>query len=1018
MDRYVESVTTLADSASQAGDTTLASDLLVRLATIAEQDLHDDRQSAALYERVIDLDVRTPEVLGALDRVYERLGDDDQRARILAMRIEAETEQGGPWAAIDAIYRLAALRLAGKSTMDEGARMLENALDIEPRLDLAEEALRRASSIDPGNEKLIALLDRIGREPGHERALVEALELRSRLPGADIDTVREAVETAMRVGQPGIAASLLERFIEGDHSASQNVANLAWAMGALASLRENEGDLRRAVELKRRAAQIADPEVARRLDFEVARIAADKLGDLELAAETYASLHERDPADREAWEPLVAVYRSLGRLRQLGELLARVVDYVDEPAERSRLRLERVRTLVEGFSLGDADALPLLREIVDEDPSQVEAALMLAAILERTGELDELAALLSRQIEAAKDRGDAPAIASLALRLGHLLEEQDRVEARNVYYTGLDWEPKSRELLDALSNLLAGGDDAAERADVLERRLGLEHGPTAETMANELARIRDELGDPQGAQRALEIAFRAHPASTELRTRLASAFREQRQWRKLADLCVLDATARVDVGERVALLREAAALRRTELGDARGAAEALRLARQAVPEDTSVLIDLVDMWVDAGDPAAAVTELTAAIDATAKDAPERAAMLATRAGVRGRAGDESGALEDMEAAFAADRPAYAAGLAGRLRASRAAAEHRGDAAAARVLRLREAQVLPYAGDVEGARAILVDLVKTDAKDRSALRTLAGLEAALERWDATSAALRRLIALEEEPDVVVDTALRLADACERAERPLDARSALERARKLAPTDHELRQRLEHIYEQAGAWYEMADLALDDAKASGEVEARFASLLRAGSILLERAGDAAAALEPLEEARALRPTDPTCVGFLADAYTATGRAQEASALLEQIVAPLKGKRVKELAPIYLRIARVARYVGDGAGELRALGQALDCDGQNGDVCADVAARAMDLDQNELANRALRAITLLKTPGAMSKALAYQYMGEIARRQGDPKRALMLLKRAVTEDPSLEGAKALIAAIERGA
>lgn len=1018
MDRYVEAVTALADSATQAGDSSLASSLLARLATIAEQDLHDDLRSAALYERVVELGMRTPEVLGALDRVYERLGDDGQRARILAMRIEAETAQGGPRAAIDAVYRLAALRLAAAPTLDEGARMLESALDLEPRLDLAEEALRKAAAIDPTNQKLIALYERVGREPGHERALVEALELRSRLPGADIDTVREAVETAMRIDQPRIAESLLERFVESEQTASQNVANLAWAMGALASLREAAGDLRRAVELKRGAARVADPEIARRLDFEVAHIAADKLGDLELAAEMYASLHERDPADREAWEPLAAVYRRLERPRELAELLARVVDYVDDPGERSRLRLERVRALVDGLSLSDAEASPVLREIVDEDPSQVEAALMLAAILERAGERDELAQLLSRQMDSAKDRGDAQAIASLALRLGGLLEEQDRMQARNVYYTGLDWEPKSRELLDALVRLLSSVDDAAERADVLERRLALEQGPAAETMANELAGLREEQGDPQAAQRALELGFKGHPASADLRARLESTFREGRQWQKLADLCVLDASARVDVAERVARLREAAALRRTELGDARGAADALRLAREAAPEDASVLLDLVDMWVDAGDPAAAAAELTEAIEATEEGAPERTAMLATRAGVRARAGDGSGALEDMEAAFAADRSAYAAGLADRLRASRATAEQRGDTAAARMLRLREAQVLPYAGDVESARAILTDLVKVDAKDRGALRTLASLEAALERWDAASAALRRLIALEEEPETVVDTALRLADACERAERPLDARSALERALRLAPGEREVRERLERLYEQAGAWHELADLALEDAKASGEVEARFASLLRAGSILLERAGDAGAATAALEEARALRPADPDCASFLADAYTASGRAQEASALLEQIIAPHKGKRVKELAPVYLRVARVARYVGDGAGEVRALGQALDCDSQNGDVCADVAARAMDLDQAELANRALRAITLLKAPGAMSKALAYQYMGEIARRQGDPKRALMLLKRALTEDPSLEGAKALIAAIERGA
>jgi hypothetical protein len=51
------------------------------------------------------------------------------------------------------------------------------------------------------------------------------------------------------------------------------------------------------------------------------------------------------------------------------------------------------------------------------------------------------------------------------------------------------------------------------------------------------------------------------------------------------------------------------------------------------------------------------------------------------------------------------------------------------------------------------------------------------------------------------------------------------------------------------------------------------------------------------------------------------------------------------------------------------------------------------------------------MLKVSGPMSKALAYQYMGEIARKQGDVKRAVMLLKRAVTDDPSLTAARALL-------
>jgi len=190
------------------------------------------------------------------------------------------------------------------------------------------------------------------------------------------------------------------------------------------------------------------------------------------------------------------------------------------------------------------------------------------------------------------------------------------------------------------------------------------------------------------------------------------------------------------------------------------------------------------------------------------------------------------------------------------------------------------------------------------------------------------------------------------------------------------------------------------------------------LRAGALLLERAGDPAASIEALEEARALRPLDPECAAILADAYALSGRAQDALAVLEPVIAPHKGRRAKELAPIHWRLARVARYFGNTADEVRALAQAFDCDAQNGQVCADVALRAMEVGQLDLASRALRAVTLLRTPGPMSKALAYQYMGEIARRQGDPKRAVMLLHRALTEDPSLEAARVLVDAIAQEA
>ena len=51
------------------------------------------------------------------------------------------------------------------------------------------------------------------------------------------------------------------------------------------------------------------------------------------------------------------------------------------------------------------------------------------------------------------------------------------------------------------------------------------------------------------------------------------------------------------------------------------------------------------------------------------------------------------------------------------------------------------------------------------------------------------------------------------------------------------------------------------------------------------------------------------------------------------------------------------------------------------------------------------------MLKVPAPLPKALAYQHLGEIARQQGDPKRAMMLVKRAIDDDPTLESARTLL-------
>ena len=996
-------------------DTELAGSLFVRLAKIAETDRRDDREAAALYERAVAVRERDRELYSALDRVYERLGDDAGQARVLGMRVALDTEEGG--ASSDALYRLAQLRFKSND-VEAACDAFEQAFAGDPDAERAEKLLEAAAAAHPTSERVVDLYERLARAPGRERTLVDALVKRWALPNSTTQPMREAVELAEKLEDRDLSESLLRRYLEG---AQDDKEGRVWALAKLAWISEERGNVREAVLLKREAAELAEPDDARRFLYEVAGLASGPLGDLRLAGTIYEELHERDPVDRDAWELLLDIYRRTNDFDRLVALIQEIVGYVEDRAERSKLRLERVKVSMEKLRLTDEDAAVELREIVDEDPAQVDGAILLGTILERSGREEDLVELLGKQLDSAKDRADADAVSSLSRRLGQLLEPKDREQAQTIYYAALDWDPRAKEILIALEALHEQAEETEQRADIMERRLAMEQGEAAEKLALVLTEMRRGMGDAEAALRSLEVGFKASPQSRDLRERLETVYREQLEYDKLADLYVTDARGRHDAHSKATRLREAAKLYREELSDPEQGAKILREARDVDPGNAELLGELVDMLTASGELKVAVDELTSSIQVL-EGGDARTQLLGRRAVLRARLGEGEAAHADFEEAIELGLLDLRGPLAEHLGKLAMQAAGRGDSVLWRQYRLRIAQMRLAMGDVEDARNVLTELLKTDSKDKATLRAIAHVDELEERWDAASATYRRLVGLEDEHGIV-SAALKLAETCEKAGRLADARGGLERARMAAPDDVALRQRLAWLYEQLGAVKELAELVLEEARAAGDVAPRFEGLMRAGQLFLEHAQDPAQtqevgvanAIAPLEEAHALRPTDLDCAALLSDAYVGAGRFEEAQDLLQRTIGTFKGRRARELSALYHRLARVAEILGDRNVELQHLTTALDMDAQNGVVASELAYLAMELQNLDVAQRALRAITMLKVPAPLPKALAYQHLGEIAKQQGDVKRAMMLLKRAIDDDPSLQSARTLLDALQ---
>ncbi|MBC7173987.1 MAG: hypothetical protein H5U40_16215 [Polyangiaceae bacterium] len=83
------------------------------------------------------------------------------------------------------------------------------------------------------------------------------------------------------------------------------------------------------------------------------------------------------------------------------------------------------------------------------------------------------------------------------------------------------------------------------------------------------------------------------------------------------------------------------------------------------------------------------------------------------------------------------------------------------------------------------------------------------------------------------------------------------------------------------------------------------------------------------------------------------------------------------------------------------------ALDCDKNNMEVASELAELAMEIGDHETALNALRAITLSKTDGPMTRAMAFLLQARIAYARGEARRALLWARKAKSEDPQLREA-----------
>jgi tetratricopeptide (TPR) repeat protein len=737
---------------------------------------------------------RHPGRVDLLDAMIEasRMAGEKSRLRgLLIDRLQTEAE-AGPRAVMAA--EIGALELRSFENPTAALGWFHRAVDddadlLEARAGLADvlRRLGRVEELEPALDCLAASLLRRGRAPEAARSIAEragllasaghanraATLLREALPDLpEEDRGRTMLEMARLFGEadnPVAARDMFHAARQEPNPAGEYPAALGEAEASLKT-----GDYQRAHEaasvagsgppvLRARAAALSAEallslgraedaaatleRVAENLDegaetrsllMLAARIRRNELGDLERARWILERIVDADPDHPGAREALIEILEAAGDRVELAEGLVQLAAGGDDPVAD----LQRAADFFSAEGLHDR-AATALRRAWSLRPAP-ETARMLAAALRRSGEGDELLALLGETADGDQDLGrmlevelaGAGRFDDLASRLGNRepYDGEDPVDLlvrlADVHEHGLDDAERAVEAL--------------ARARALALELGRDTGPLDGRLTGLYLDLADQAtSDGQSArvreavQRALELAPR-NLGVLERATRLAA---EDERWADVVHLA--DGIPEQSRGAFVERLL-ARALER--LGRRPEAADAWRRIVMREPDDPTNLDSLARLLADLGSRADLAAVLGRRAELTA-DPALRADLLARRASARAEAtGNPAEGLTDLVTAArihpaarnivnaATDAAAAAGDWSVAEEMLTLALERTRDAERARLLRRRAAIRRARLGNDDGAAADLLEAHRAEALLPPELEVLAELLEAQGRLD--------------------------------------------------------------------------------------------------------------------------------------------------------------------------------------------------------------------------------------------------------------------------------------------
>jgi tetratricopeptide (TPR) repeat protein len=577
--------------------------LAIEIAELAEASLGSPDKAIDAWKQMLRADPTSVEARRALERLYRK------------------TEK---WNALLDLMKEEVEKLPEADVRGRVARLLDIVDIYRDRLKLDVMVINTFNTIlklDPDHRRALDELAGKYKALGRWNDLIGVLTRKSELEDAPIaDRVAILREVAdlwsERFGNFAQAIRPLERILE-------LAPDDADAAVRLKDIYTRRRQWRQLITLVEREAAVVDGEARRAKQVEMARLAAERLGDSRLAIEIYNQLlAEAEPAT-DLSEPLAALaglYERDKRWLALAEILRRQRAQVTTAAQAVPI-LERLGALFADRVGAPAQAASVLREILDLDATHGKALRTLRELYAQAadydgleqlygglGQWDELIDALVGIADRMDDRATRLAVLERAAAVAQRrIEESGRLDTRaeprdggkakadpgdraaRVWERVLSVDPQHAGAARALAPIYARAEKWSRLVPVLE--IELAHATTDDERRRILAEVRT-LCEQRLGSRALAFtwtvrAVELDPHVPALAADLLRLAQEPDQWREVQATFDrhLGADSKLAPADQLRLLREQARIAAARLHDPERARDYERRVLVLAPDD-------------------------------------------------------------------------------------------------------------------------------------------------------------------------------------------------------------------------------------------------------------------------------------------------------------------------------------------------------------------------------------------------------------------------------------------------